>query len=53
MSWFPRLKGNVLGKAMGKFKKTFDTDYDYNSFIINSNIDNIRDTFMKVYNGKK
>jgi hypothetical protein len=51
MSWFPRLKGKVLGKAMGKFKDCLGVNYD--DFILNSSIEDIKYYFMKVYNGKE
>ena len=51
MQWIPELEGKALGVAMGNFKKELGTDYT--DIISNYSIEDLRDLFMKVYNGEK
>jgi hypothetical protein len=51
MEWLPELKGKALGVAMGNFKRTLDDDYNW--MITDLPISDIRDLFMKIYNGEK
>jgi hypothetical protein len=51
MEWLPELKGKELGVAMGNFKKALGEAY--NDMIAHSSIEDIKDLFMKIYNGKK
>jgi hypothetical protein len=51
MQWFPTFKGKALGVAMSNFKKALGTDYT--DIISNYSIEDLRDLFMKVYNGEK
>jgi len=51
MQWLPEVQGKELGQAIGKFKSFLGTGYD--TFILNSDIEDIRDLFMKIYNGEK
>jgi len=48
MEWIPGLKGKELGVAMGDFKLWWGNYYD--SFILNTDIRDIRDNFIAVYN---
>jgi len=48
MSWLPNLMGKELGHVMNKFRKSLGDDYD--KFILNSDYNDIRERFMKVYN---
>lgn len=45
MQWFPNLKGKELGAVMGNFKTHIGINY--NEFILNSTIDEIREKFIK------
>ena len=48
MEWIPGISGKELGAAIGKFKQHLDDNF--NMFILNSEIDEIRHRFMMVYN---
>ena len=50
MEWLPELQGKELGVAMGKFKEELGADY--NGTITDLPIEDIRDLFMKIYNGE-
>ena len=51
MQWLPNLQGKELGAAMSKFKNTFSDD-NFNSYILNSNFEEIKNFFMLVYNDR-
>lgn len=47
MIWFPELKGKYLGVAIGKFKNYLGENY--NDFILNNDIDTIKEKFVEIY----
>lgn len=49
MEWIPGLKGKELGQAIGKFKTALGDDYE--GLIRDLSADDIRDLFLKTYNG--
>ena len=51
MSWLPKLQGKELGRAMNKFKNSFDeNDEDYREFILNASYTTIQEAFMNKHN---
>jgi hypothetical protein len=48
MQWLPELKGKALGEAIGSFKNRLGGYYD--EYILNNDIENIRDLFLTIYN---
>jgi hypothetical protein len=51
MQWIPELQGRELGTAIGQFKAKLGDDYNW--MITDLPISDIRDLFMKIYNGEK
>jgi hypothetical protein len=53
MEWIPGLKGKELGMALGDFKQWNDEYFgidSYDDYILNTEISDIRDCFIAVYN---
>jgi len=51
MQWLPELKGKELGYAIGNFKMHIGADFD--RYIANTDIEEIRACFMITYDGEK
>lgn len=47
MKWYPELQGKILGNAIKEFK--FSLGENYKKFILENNIDIIRNHFAKIY----
>ena len=48
MSWFPNLLGKELGNTITNFKKSFGGKENYNEFILNNDLDEIKNKFIDV-----
>lgn len=48
MSWFPNLLGKELGDTITNFKKSFGGKENYNEFILNNDLDEIKTKFIDV-----
>jgi hypothetical protein len=50
MEWLPELKDKKLGEAIGKFRQDLGEDYD--NFILDNDVETIRQHFLNVYYGR-